>query len=150
MNRMVAAVLCGCSLAGLISWRAGHAATQPHNSAAETDVQAGRIEANKLCSACHIIAPNEKNNPLNRGLSPSFQDIANRPGTTAESLSKFIDNMHLRAYEIPQENRRPAIIPDQDKSQLGAYIIAYILSFKKAAREESAAPSGVEDEDSPN
>jgi hypothetical protein len=149
MKRMFAAVLGGCFFAGLAASHAVQAAAQVQSFSRETDLQTGRTEATKLCSACHIIAPNDRSRLLYRGQSPSFEDIANRPGTTAESLRKFIDNMHLRAYEIPQESRRPEIIPDQDKSQLGAYIFVYILSLKKPTREETAVPPKVEDRDSP-
>jgi len=51
----------------------------------------GLAFAEQRCAGCHAVAANGTSpNPE----SPSFEDIANRPGVTAQSLHQFLRSSH--------------------------------------------------------
>jgi mono/diheme cytochrome c family protein len=91
------------------------------------DPQAARGEkvAQQVCSACHLVARDQEFPPLLRPPAPSFLDIANRPGTTAESLQHFILNTHWDVGSVPMKMPDPMLMKDQ------AHAVArYILTLK--------------------
>lgn len=84
------------------------------------DIAAGRDFATNHCDACHIVAPNQQLRPLVSDYGPAFSDIANKPGTTADSLRAFLSRPHAYA-RMPY----PALSPPNLDN-----VIAYILSLR--------------------
>jgi mono/diheme cytochrome c family protein len=82
------------------------------------DAKRGRELAEKLCTGCHIVAPNSAKtaNPD----VPTFPSIARRSGTTAERLAGRIIVPHPA---MPNTQLTVAEIRD---------IVAYILTLKTA------------------
>jgi hypothetical protein len=72
------------------------------------------------CDVCHIVAPDQEIRPLVSHYAPSFYDIANKPGTTAESLETFLAKPH--AFEIMP-------YPDLSAAQV-TDLVSYILSLR--------------------
>jgi cytochrome c2 len=64
------------------------------NAARPGDPQAGRQLALRACDTCHIVAANQEIRPLVPGYAPSFFDVANKPGVTAQSLEEFLAHRH--------------------------------------------------------
>ncbi len=91
----------------------------------ETD--AGRRIAGLVCAPCHVVARDQEFGPLLNQPTPSFEDIANRPGTTAQSLRRFLTDIHWNAREIPMKMPDPMLAEYQR-----AAVIAYILSLRRA------------------
>src|SRR5579864_4063673 len=84
------------------------------------DSQKGKLLALHTCDACHIVSPGQELAPLIAGYGPSFSDIANRPGTTAQSLQAFLAHSH-RYGNMP--------FPSLSSAQM-ADVIAYIIALK--------------------
>jgi cytochrome c len=101
-----AAVLC-------LLLAAGSAVAQPAG-----DSRRGRELAQRLCTNCHVIAP-EAAGPV-RADVPSFPAIAGRPGVTAERIAGAIIIPHPA---MPGVQLTTAEIRD---------IVAYILSLKRS------------------
>ncbi len=102
-------------LAGGLAAAAG-AQTSPQRG----DPQAGRRLALRVCDACHIVAANDQMPPLVPRYAPSFFDIANRPGTTAQSLQGFLAHPHALA-NMPYPELAAAQVAD---------VAAYILTLR--------------------
>ena len=94
----------------------------------QTERDRGRYVAERWCSECHRVAPDQPSGmraghvlppPVN---APSFMAIAARPGTTRASLARFIGELHLPmpTYRLSETERRE--------------VIAYILSLKADVR----------------
>ena len=84
------------------------------------DIAAGRDFATHHCDGCHIVAPNQGLRPLVSDYGPAFSDIANKPGTTADSLRTFLSRPHAYA-NMPY----PALSPPDL-----ANAVAYIMSLR--------------------
>jgi mono/diheme cytochrome c family protein len=76
----------------------------------------GRQIAITICGNCHKVAPTMPSSPV---ASPSFEDIANLPSTTALSLYAFLRSNHNK---MPNFILSPADTDD---------VIAYIISLKR-------------------
>ena len=94
----------------------------------QTDSDRGRYVAEKWCSECHRVAPDQPSG-MRAGhilpppiTAPSFMAIAARADTTADSLARFIGELHLPmpTYRLSETERRE--------------VIAYILSLKSEVR----------------
>jgi len=85
----------------------------------------GEHIARLICSACHVVASDQEFPPILNKPAPSFKDIANRPGTTAESLQRFIASTHWDVDTIPMTMPNPML----DKEQITA-VSRYILSLR--------------------
>jgi hypothetical protein len=83
-------------LAVFAAWSARAAKEQP----AEGNVQAGRAFALLACTGCHVVAPDQPFKPVYQGPPnpPDFKDIANQPGTTADSLRHYLERPAEGAY----------------------------------------------------
>ena len=58
----------------------------------------GRHLAIMLCATCHVVAPDQPYAPTTLDPpAPSFQSIAQRAGTTADSLRRFLTTSHNRS-----------------------------------------------------
>jgi mono/diheme cytochrome c family protein len=79
------------------------AAAGAQNAPHRGDPQAGRRLALHACDACHIVAANQDIRPLVPGYAPSFFDVANKPGVTAQTLEAFLAERHpTGAMPFPQ------------------------------------------------
>jgi hypothetical protein len=85
----------------------------------------GREFALELCADCHVVASDQHNRPVHVQQIPSFAAIANRRGTTSQSLHVFIRTTHS---SITQPGNMPILeVPDYEIDE----IIDYILSLRK-------------------
>jgi len=84
------------------------------------NARAGRDFVGFNCDACHVVAGDQEIRPLISGYAPSFAEVANRPGTTPETLRDFLSHAH--AYSnMPY--------PDLTAADL-ANVVAYIMSLR--------------------
>ena len=93
---------------------------------AADSVASGRHIAGLVCSPCHVVAKDQEFAPLLNTPTPSFEDIANRPGTSAESLRGFLSGTHWDDKAIPMSMPNPMLAEYQR-----AAVISYILSLRK-------------------
>jgi mono/diheme cytochrome c family protein len=103
--------------------------------AAEAQTTADQAEGHRLaltiCSACHIVASDQKSPPVLRDPAPDFHSIAARPGSSVASLQRFILTTHA-------EIATPAGMPNPRLTEgQAAEIAAYIVSLHSA---RSTAP----------
>lgn len=84
----------------------------------------GRTFALLVCAACHVVASDQRFAPILRNPGPSFDLIANKPATTAESLRAFLTTTHST---MSTSNTMP-------NPQLADYqineVISYVLSLQ--------------------
>jgi mono/diheme cytochrome c family protein len=73
--------------------------------------------AQKYCAECHVVVPRSKGGWTD---APTFEAIANRQGSTAQTLSAFIQQEHMHMVNTG----RP---PGEANA-----IAAYILSLRKS------------------
>ena len=89
-------------------------------------VEAGRVLAQRLCSTCHAVPTDAEFPPAMIHPAPGFSAIANLPGTTRDSLRKFLDNRHGDITSFPA-NMPDLMLTDSQKTAA----VAYILSLKE-------------------
>jgi mono/diheme cytochrome c family protein len=93
-------------------WIAGLLAVAPLAAMAQ-DVEHGALVAKRWCSNCHIVERSPSEGRAD-GL-PSFVDIANRPGTSQQSL---------RALMTAEHERMPNFsLTTAEEHDLAAYIL---------------------------
>jgi mono/diheme cytochrome c family protein len=84
------------------------------------DPQAGQRLALHDCAVCHIVAKKQETKPLVAFYGPSFFDIANREGTSAQSIESFLEHGHPRS-RMPAPQLTPVQIRD---------VTSYILALR--------------------
>ena len=104
--------------------------------AADGSVTAGRELAIQACSDCHVVAAGQKSAPLLTRPTPDFEEVANRPQTSAPTLRRFINTTHWDKKTQPIKMPNPWLTEVQADD-----IIAYILSLRGSHRIVSAPPS---------
>ena len=119
LNAGICALLAG-AVCGLSSPRAY---TQP---GADAELARGEHIARFVCATCHTVAKDQEFKPSLSHPAPSFLDIANRPGVSAESLRQFIATTHWDPDKI--QMTMPAVGASPDQAQA---VIRYILSLKR-------------------
>lgn len=82
---------------------------------AETSISEGHRIAKEWCESCHVIEPHMTALP---GPAPSFEAVANQPGTTAMALKVFFRTSH---HDMPNI----VITPDQAEA-----LVSYFFSLK--------------------
>jgi mono/diheme cytochrome c family protein len=87
----------------------------------------GHRLALEICSACHVVAPDQQLAPLLRNPAPNFQVIAAKPGISKASLRQFILTTHS-SITNPEGMPNPQLTEDQ-----AADIASYILSLRSAS-----------------
>jgi mono/diheme cytochrome c family protein len=92
---------------------------------AADEVSKGHFLAVRICSICHLAAPDQERKPMLNPPGPSFASIAQRPGLTADELEKFITTAH-RGLDNPKGMPNPDLAPYQVKQAA-----AYIMSLRK-------------------
>jgi mono/diheme cytochrome c family protein len=96
---------------------------------AADEVRAGHRIARFICRVCHIVEPAQAMKPILVHPGPSFMDIANRTGTTADSLKEFISttDWDLQSRPIMMRNQRLSIESTEA-------VASYIMSLKGPPR----------------
>ncbi len=107
-----------------IGWIAAWSAWGQAVSATD-DVRKGRHLAILLCTACHIVAPEQPYEPTLDPPAPSFEAIAERRDVNAESLQHFLATTH-QGLDNPNGMPNPGLADFQAKA-----IVAYLLSLRK-------------------
>ena len=112
------ALLTGCQPEageqGLVRDDPAAEAPLPAEVEASPEVYRGSGLARQVCARCHVVA--EGNEPLMDIGAPSFVDVANRPGTTLESLETW-----LRIKHPSMPNYR---FDDESTTDLAAYVLS--------------------------
>jgi cytochrome c551/c552 len=111
-----AAVLCGLQAPGVSG--AGVPATP--------EMARGEHIARLVCSSCHMVAVDQEYPPILNQATPSFAEIANRPGVTAQSLQRFITSTHWDVDRVPMSMPNPMLSKEQTQA-----VSRYILSLRK-------------------
>ena len=104
-------------------------------SSDEALIRGGRTVANTVCIGCHIVSPNQTLVPLYEGRLPSFENIANRPGLTAQSLRDLMASASWHNYALPQTLSPMSRISERDREQ----VVAFILSLKRSPSSDQAS-----------
>jgi cytochrome c len=89
------------------------------------EVQEGHRLATLICAACHVAARDQPFEPILRPPAPSFESIAQRGSTTADSVRTFLSTTH-RDVAGPTGMPNPQLLDYQIKQ-----IAAYLLSLRK-------------------
>ena len=89
------------------------------------EVARGEHVARLVCAACHVVARGQEYPPLLTQTTPSFLDIANRPGVSAQSLQHFITNTHWDEQKIPMS--MPNVMLNKDDAHA---VSLYIMSLR--------------------
>jgi mono/diheme cytochrome c family protein len=76
------------------------------------------------CAPCHVVATDQEAPPILRAPGPSFDAIANKPGTTGDSLREFLSTTHVN---VAASTKMPN--PQLADYQM-AKVIDYILSLR--------------------
>ncbi|TCZ64018.1 c-type cytochrome [Roseicella aquatilis] len=84
----------------------------------------GQALAQRACTPCHAVSRDQATRPIPDRHTPGFAEIAQAPGTTAESLRRFLRTTHA-ATSGPL--RMPSPMLDEGQMTL---IVSYILSLR--------------------
>jgi hypothetical protein len=112
------------SVSIFIFWMAGCLAWGQAVSTTD-DVPKGRHFAIMLCTACHVVAPDQPYAPTLDPPAPSFGSIARRKDFNAESLQHFLTTTH-EGLDNPKGMPNPNLADFQIKE-----ITAYLFSLRK-------------------
>ena len=88
-------------------------------------VSQGQKFAVLVCSACHLVATDQRSPPILRTPGPRFDAIANKPETTETSLRTFLLTTHGKVINPPGMPN-----PELADYQMNE-VIAYILSLRR-------------------
>jgi len=97
------------------------ASAQPNSE----EISRGHRLALLACAPCHVVASDQETAPILRTPGPRFDAIANRTGTTADSLRAFLSTTHAK-MSIPNGMPNPRLADYQMTE-----IVSYILSLRK-------------------
>ena len=89
------------------------------------DVRKGRELAVRICANCHVTARDQPYKPILRPPAPSFEAIAQRNTTNANSIQIFLTTTH-RGLDNPKGMPNPELLDYQVKQ-----VTAYLLSLRK-------------------
>ena len=92
--------------------------------AQEADIRAGQNIAVTSCVACHVVSANQAVKPVLGAGIPSFQDIANRPGATAETLQAAMKNARWHEPAMAATLLPMSRLSDKERGQVAAYILS--------------------------
>ena len=117
-------VLCFAFLA-ISAFSALATAQAQQASSVADDVQKGRYLAGLICSICHVASPDQLVEPVLRPPAPSFETIAQRSTTSADSIRTFLTTTH-RDISNPAGMPNPELLDFQIRQ-----LDAYLLSLRK-------------------
>ena len=101
----------------MVAATAPPASAQPTARAATaTDIAVGRDLALQICSACHVVSPDQHFAPTLRPPASDFHGIANRPATTNRTLHDFLLTPHGKMPD--------AMLVDYQVTALVSYIMS--------------------------
>jgi mono/diheme cytochrome c family protein len=86
-------------------------------------IRAGRNIAVTSCIACHVVSPGQTVQPVLGPGIPSFQEIANRPDTTAEGLQGAMKIARWHNDALPSTLLPMSRLSDTERAQVVAYIL---------------------------
>jgi mono/diheme cytochrome c family protein len=113
-------------IAGISSVGAIHAAAQISSDASA--IRAGHTIAVTSCIACHVVSRDQTLQPVLGPGIPSFEELANRPETTMETLQA---GMKTARWHDPSMTAR--LLPmNRLSDERRAQVAAYILSLRAA------------------
>lgn len=98
----------------------------PPNTANSAMLARGAAVAENQCSACHVVAQNQENPPLLRNPAPSFEEIANRSGSSEKQLRHFVSGTHWDLKTLPMTMPNPELSPKDTTA-----VVRYIMSLRK-------------------
>lgn len=125
ISKRVVALAIGATLGGLC-WVADIQTGLADNASADPVIARGESIARQLCAACHVVAGHQKFPPLLHSQEPSFREVANRPGSSEESIRKFITTTHWDEKSIPMTMPDPMLTPEQ-----AVAVSRYIMSLRE-------------------
>jgi mono/diheme cytochrome c family protein len=104
------------------------------------DVQNGHHLAVLMCSNCHVIGPGQSIEPILQPPAPSFESIAQRSTTSADTIRTFLTTTH-RNLSNAAGMPNPELLDFQTRQ-----VEAYLLSLRKpSAAALGRKPSAVEE-----
>lgn len=109
-------------VAAIVATAASTLAAQERSNAAS--IRAGRGIATATCVACHVVSPDQTLKPIYAGLAPNFDDIANRPATSKDSLLAFLNSSHWSDPALLVKPAPMRLISDREKSDVAAFILS--------------------------
>ena len=92
----------------------------------QNSVRVGFAIATERCASCHIASPHQTLTPLFPD-APKFEDIANRPATSQESLVAFLGSAHgygPTSQSSTLQTQALPVLTDREKSGLASYILS--------------------------
>jgi mono/diheme cytochrome c family protein len=99
------------------------AATTFNRPPGDSEIRAGYEIAVTTCVACHVVSPDQSIQPVEGRTSSSFQEIANRPNVTLDSLVRPTKGCSgattLDPHCAPFDH-----ISDQEWREVAAYILS--------------------------
>jgi mono/diheme cytochrome c family protein len=87
-------------------------------------IRAGHNLATSVCFACHVVSPNQTTVPVMGPGIPGFQEIANRPGITADALTERMKSARWHDAALPPTLLPMSRLSDTERSQVAAYILS--------------------------
>ena len=112
-------------------------------SGAADDLQNGRYLADLICSICHVAGPDQSVEPVLRPPARSFETIAQRSTTSADSIRTFLTTTH-RDISNPAGMPNPELLDFQIR-QLATYLLSLrepSAAAPRSVRKPSAAQVG--------
>jgi mono/diheme cytochrome c family protein len=86
----------------------------------------GEHIAQLVCSACHVVAQDQEFPPILRPPAPSFEEIANRPNMSLQTVQQFVLQTHWDMKTLPMQ------MPAQMLRKSDTTAVArYVLSLRK-------------------
>ncbi len=105
------------------------------------DVQKGHHLAAVICSSCHVVGPDQSTEPVLQPPALSFESIAQRNTTSADTIRTFLTTTH-RTIDNPAGMPNPELADFQTRQ-----VVAYLLSLRMpAAAAVSRKPSATQPE----
>ncbi len=92
-------------------------------------VDRGAHLARQICSNCHVVADDQPVPPRLAQATPSFREIANRPGTNEKALRHFIATTHWDEKTVPVTMPNLEMTPEQISA-----VARYIMSLRAPTR----------------
>lgn len=113
LNLLMSIGLCG------VSGTLALAATPSHEGA----LKRGEHDARLICTACHVVAKDQQFPPLLQPPAPSFEEIANRPGTTVDSVRRFVTHTHWDEKTLPMK-MPDLMLTTEEANELARYLVS--------------------------
>jgi mono/diheme cytochrome c family protein len=103
-----------------VLWTAAAGAQEIPNAAA---IRAGHNLATSVCFACHVVSPNTTAPVIGPGV-PTFQEIADRPGITADVLAERMKSARWHDPALAPRLLPMSHLSDTERLQVAAYILS--------------------------